>query len=159
MFQKNNVFPKKKIPNPILTAPILTTRGPGGGVGGKSALLLQNTFTTKPLELGSWNIDRMSTFRNLSHVMCHLSCVMFYESHVTSHVSQVTCYESRVRCHMSSLKHLHSQIVWARELKLWQNVHLIQPVPYYVSCFTNHMSQVTFHMSHVIFKTLSQPNC
>ena len=50
-------------------------------------------------------------------------------------------------CHMSSSKHLHSQIVWTGEMQFWQNVHLIQPVPYHVSCVTCHVSQVTCHKS------------
>ena len=44
-------------------------------------------MTAKPLELASWNFERMFT----PH---HMSCVMFHASCVTCHVSCVTCQVS-----------------------------------------------------------------
>ena len=51
---------------------------------------LQNTFTAKPLNLGSCNFDRMSTSPDLSHVMSYVSCVTSQLSWVTCHMSHVT---------------------------------------------------------------------
>ena len=42
-----------------------------------------------------------------------------------------------------SLRHVHSQTVWARDVAFLENVHL-------PPCVTCHMSQVMCHMSHVI---------
>ena len=47
---------------------------------------LQNIINHKPEELGSWNLERMFTLHNMSHVTCHV---------------RVTCHVSHVRCHMS----------------------------------------------------------
>ena len=58
---------------------------------------LQTIITSKPLELGTWNVDTMFTIPYVSHmsrVMCHVS-------HVTCHVSHVTCHMSCVTCHVS----------------------------------------------------------
>ena len=37
----------------------------------------------KPFELGSWNSETIFTTPCVSHVTCHLSCVMCHVSHVT----------------------------------------------------------------------------
>ena len=50
-------------------------------------LNLQHIINPKPLELGSWNFERISTSDHVSHVTCH-------KSHVTCHVSGVRCQVS-----------------------------------------------------------------
>ena len=50
---------------------------------------LHNIINGKPLELESWNVEKMFT----TH---HVSCVMFYVSHVTCHVSSVLVHLSHV---------------------------------------------------------------
>ena len=37
---------------------------------------LHNIINHKQRELGGWNFESMFTLRNMSHVMCHVSCVM-----------------------------------------------------------------------------------
>ena len=44
---------------------------------------------------------------------------------------------------------LHSQTVWARDLKFWQHVHLPPWVTCHISRVTCHMSCVTYHLSHI----------
>ena len=48
-----------------------------------------------------------------------------------------------------SSEHLQSHTVRARDLKLWENVLITQPVTCHVSHVTCHMLYVTCHMSHV----------
>ena len=55
---------------------------------------IHNIMNLKPLELESWNFERMFT-------MCHVSCVTRHVSRVTCHLSRVTCHLSCVTCHMS----------------------------------------------------------
>ena len=45
---------------------------------------VQDTFTTKPEKLGSWNFERRFTFPHY-----HMSCVTDHVSHVMCHVSHV----------------------------------------------------------------------
>ena len=47
---------------------------------------LQNSFTPKLDEQGTWNFKRMFTYLHVSqksHVMCHMSCVTYHVSLVT----------------------------------------------------------------------------
>ena len=48
---------------------------------------LQNTFTPKPEELGSWNLREGSP-----PPTCHMSCVMCHMSRVTCHMSHIIIY-------------------------------------------------------------------
>ena len=50
---------------------------------------LQDIIKYKPKELRSWNIEKIFTPHNKSHVICHLL-------HVTCHVSQVMCHVSHI---------------------------------------------------------------
>ena len=45
---------------------------------------LQNTVSSKPWELGSWNFERMFTPQHVSQVTCPMS-------HITCHMSHVMC--------------------------------------------------------------------
>ena len=115
---------------------------------------LQNTFTAKQLEQGSWNFLQKVHLPNLLHAMCQVLCVMCNGSYVMCHVSCVTCHKSNVTCHVSSWKHHHGQTVRARDLKLWQKLNLPQFFTCYMSCVmclllhvTSRLSQVTCHMS------------
>ena len=51
-----------------------------------------------------------------------------------------------------SSKHPHSQIVRARELKIWKNAQLPPSLTCHVSHVTCHISHVTCHVSHVTCK-------
>ena len=48
---------------------------------------LQNTFTPKLEELGSWSFEIMFTPHHVSHVTCHVLCVTCHVSCVTYHMS------------------------------------------------------------------------
>ena len=60
-------------------------------------------ITTKPLELGSWNFERMFTPHHVSYVRCHMSGVRCQVSGVRCQVSGVRCQVSGVMCHMSGV--------------------------------------------------------
>ena len=64
---------------------------------------IHNIINPKPLELDSWNFERMFT-------LYHVSCVTWHVSPVTCHVSHVTCHVSPVTCHMSFVFCLFLQI-------------------------------------------------
>ena len=53
---------------------------------------IQNIIASKPLELESWNFDRMFTPYHVSCVMCHVSRVTCHMAPVTCHLSPVTCF-------------------------------------------------------------------
>ena len=115
----------------------------------------------------------MFTPPNKSCVTCHMSHVTCHMSHVTCHMSHVTsgeAYQWRV-CYQRGLprlvsKHLHSQIIRARELTFKRSV-----TSHHLSCVSqsafssksskNHKlqtvlprhitSRIMYHMSYVIF--------
>ena len=68
---------------------------------------LQDIINDKPLELGSWNFERMFTTHNMSHVTCHMSCV-------TCHVSHVMCNMSHVTCHVSHYYYYYNFFFWTK---------------------------------------------
>ena len=68
--------------------------------------------------------------------------------YIWCHMSGVTCQVSGVTCQVSHVTS-NSQIVRARERKFWENVHLLSPVNFQVSCVTCHVSCVTCHLSQV----------
>ena len=109
---------------------------------------LQNTFTAKLLELGSWNFDRSFTSPNFWHMICHVSFVTCHKLRVTSHVSGEVSYSI----------YLHGQTVRAGELKFLQKVHLPQPVMCHVSQVWCHESCVMSFVSYIIFQMPSQTN-
>ena len=81
---------------------------------------------------------------------CHMTHFIFHVSHVRFQVSGITCQVSHITC--------NSQTVIARELKCWENFHLLPPVmcpmsllTCYVSYVRYNMSNVTCHMSCVIY--------
>ena len=117
------------------------------GGGGKSALLLQNTITAKPLNQGSRNFYKISTSSNLSQVMCHLSCIMCHESPVTRHVSWVMCQVSHVIFKTPSQPNCLS---WEAEILTEfppRPTYRMSWVLCHVSQVTSHMWRVTYHMT------------
>ena len=62
---------------------------------------LQDIINHKPEKLSSWNFERMFTFHNMSHVVCHVSRVTCHMSCVMCHISRVTCHMWHVTCDIS----------------------------------------------------------
>ena len=52
---------------------------------------IQSKITPKPLELESWNFERIVTPQHMSHVTSHMSCVTCQVSGVRCQVSHFTC--------------------------------------------------------------------
>ena len=46
----------------------------------------QDTFISKPYELGTWNVERIFASLQVSHVTCHMLYVICHMSHVKCHI-------------------------------------------------------------------------
>ena len=86
------IFNRPGVAGAVLKSPLLLINSFSQSVSHPFPPNLQDTFTSKPYELGTWNFERMFTSLNVSDVTCHLSCVTCQMSHVTCHVSHV-CYQ------------------------------------------------------------------
>ena len=80
---------------------------------------LQDTFTPKPLELGTWNFERMFTSHHMSRVICHVSRVTCHMSHVICRCRCLQAHQTVNKCHFANAGQTLNKLVPPGQISNW----------------------------------------